>query len=162
MLIVSDEFVVLPKIVDRFGLAVPANPRLLVRVDGKIGVDSSYEPDADPLAGLGFAYNLTPIGLNTRHSRARRVLERYLELMVDNPGRGAVHLYNAAYEEGYPPYLLPPQWCVCSPIDLDSRHLWSNAVVLHVGHPDVIKRYEKGHKDRSLRKQVKHVLKRWS
>jgi len=143
MMIVSEGFRAIVKIAERFGLAVPANPRLLAKIDGIIGMDSSYRLDSDETDGLGFAYNLTPIAFNTLHKNGRRLLERYCELMVAHPGRGAVALYQAAYELGFSPYLLPPQWCVCSPVDLDSQHLWKNAIALHVGHPDVLVRYQK-------------------
>jgi len=143
MLIVNDDFAAIAPLADRYGLAVPLNWRLLVGIDGSIGTDSSYEPNADELRGLGISYNLTPIAFSTHSPAARLLLQRYCELMLANPGRGGINLFRASFELGFAPYVLPPQWCVCSPKDLDSKHIWSRAVVLHVGHADVLPRWKR-------------------
>lgn len=150
MLIVDDSFRVITHFAKAFGLALPINPRLLLRIDGGIGVDSSYMPTADATLGLGLTYNLTPMAFDTHNALARALLERYCARQRENPGRGAVHLVEASFELGVQPYVMPPQWCVCSPRDLDSKHLWRNAVVLHVGHKDVLPRW--------LRERAKHNL----
>lgn len=156
MVVVSDAFRAIAELADIFGLALPINPRLLLRIDGGIGVDSTYDPAADRTLGLGMTYNLTPVAFSTRHVRARALLERYCEKMRDAPGRGAVHLANASYELGYQPCVLPPQWCVCSPRDLDSKHMWREAIALHVGHKDVWPRWQ-----REMRKQkMRDLLRR--
>lgn len=156
MQIVSDEFRAITKFAEIFGLAVPLNPRLLLRVDGGIGVDSTYEAATDETLGLGITYNLTPMAFATRNQAARAMLERYCQLMVQSPGRGAVHLVQASYELGFQPYVLPPQWCVCSPRDLDSPHLWREAVVLHVGHSDVLPRWRR----EMLKQRVRQLVKK--
>lgn len=143
MLIVADSFRVILLFARRFGLAVPINPRLLLRIDGGIGVDSTYDIAADATRGLGLTYNLTPMAFGTGNTAARALLDRYCALLRDKPGRGAVHLVEASHELGFQPYVLPPQWCVCSPRDLDSRHLWAEPVVLHVGHADVLPRWRR-------------------
>ena len=154
MLIVSQDFRVITEISRVFGAALPINPRLLLKIDGGIGVDSTYDAAADATKGLGLTYNLTPMAFATAHPVARRWLERYCERMEQAPGRGAVHLVNASYELGYQPGVLPPQWCVCSPRDLDSRHLWHEAIALHVGHLDVLPRWRS--EMRKLR--LRHLL----
>lgn len=156
MQIVSDKFKTITKFADCFGIAIPMNPRLLVGIDGGIGVDSTYKYETDPFAGTGFAYNLTPIAFSTRHAQARQLLEKYCALILHQPGRGAVHLFSAAHELGFCPYMLPPQWCVCSSRDFDSRHLWNNAVVLHVGHVDVLPRWKK-----EFRRKWSRLLFQW-
>lgn len=143
MLIVSDGFLVITEFAQRFGLAVPMNPRLLLKIDGGIGVDSTYRAQNDSTQGLGMTYNLTPVGFSTRHVVARQFLERYCSLLLESPGRGAVHLVQASFDLAYQPFVLPPQWCVCSPRDLDSKHIWKEAVALHVGHRDVLPRWRK-------------------
>jgi len=150
MLIVSERFRVICEFAQRFGLAVPINPRLLLKIDGGIGVDSTYCAQADSTQGLGMAYNLTPIAYSTRHPVARQLLERYCALLVEFPGRGAVHLVQASFDLGYQPFVLPPQWCVCSPRDLDSEHIWREAVALHIGHRDVMPRWRKEKKKEKL------------
>jgi len=156
MVVVSEAFRAIVELADIFGLALPINPRLLLKIDGGIGVDSTYDAAADRTMGLGMTYNLTPIAFSTRHAQARALLERYCEKMKEAPGRGAVHLANASYELGYQPCVLPPQWCVCSPRDLDSKHMWREAVALHVGHKDVWPRWQS-----EMRKQkVRDFLRR--
>jgi hypothetical protein len=141
MLIVSDEFRLILSFAERFGLALPLNPRLLARIDGEVGQDSTYLREFDETKGLGVAFNLTPVAFSTHHSVARALLERYCELLKLAPGRGAVHMSKACFEHRFQPCVLPPQWCVCSAQDFDSKHLWSNAIALHVGHKDVLPRW---------------------
>jgi hypothetical protein len=157
MKIVSDGFRAIARFAEIFGLAVPLNPRLLLKIDGGIGVDSTYVAPADDTLGLGLTYNLTPIAFSTRHENARAMLERYSQLLRQSPGRGAVHLVQASYELGYQPFVLPPQWCVCSPRDLDSKHLWREAVVLHVGHLDVLPRWRREMLKQKVRRLVGKV-----
>lgn len=157
MRIVSDGFRAILKLAGMFGLAVPINPRLLLRIDGGVGVDSTYHAASDGTLGLGMTYNLTPMAFSTRHAKARALLERYCELLAQAPGRGAVHLVKASYELGYQPHVLPPQWCVCSPRDLDSKHLWREAVALHVGHRDVLPRWRREVSKERLRRLIRKV-----
>ena len=142
MLIVSEGFHVIHQFAQRFGLAVPINPRLLLKIDGSIGVDSRYLAKSDTTLGLGMTYNLTPMAFSSGHFFARQLLEKYCDLLLKSPGRGAVHLVKATYELGFQPFVLPPQWCVCSPKDFDSKHLWSEAIALHIGHRDVLPRWQ--------------------
>jgi hypothetical protein len=141
MKIVSPDFQAVTVLARRFGLALPMNPRMLARVDGTMGSDTTYRPADDETLGTTFAYNLTPMAFSTSHAAARAMLERYLALMAANPGRGAVHLSQAAFELGYSPCLLPATWCVCSPNDYESPHVWKHAIALHVGHADVEPRW---------------------
>lgn len=160
MVILNEKFLAILKIAEKFGLAVPVNSRILVGIDGTIGVDSTYEPAQDDCLGLAFAYNLTPIAFSTKNHAARQLLELYCELMVARPGRGGIHLFNAAYTLGINPYLLPPQWCVCAPRDLDSPHLWSAAVALHVGHVDVLPRWENEMRKKRVKSWIKNIVRK--
>jgi len=141
--IVSRKFFVIARLAEIFGLAIPVNPRLLLKIDGGIGLDSPYDPEADDTLGLGMVYNMSPIAFSTKHGRARALLERYCRLQEERPGRGPVHMTKATYELGYQPCVLPPQWSICSPRDLDSKHIWSEAIALHVGHRDVRPRWRR-------------------
>ena len=158
MLIVSDGFRVIYQFAQRFGLALPINPRLLLKIDGSIGVDSTYCAQTDSTQGLGMTYNLTPMAFSTRHHVARQLLERYCARLVESPGRGAVHLVQAGFDLGYQPCVLPPQWCVCSPRDLDSKHMWREAIALHVGHRDVLPRWHKEKKKEKSLELFKNIL----
>jgi len=155
MLMVSDRFRTIVPLVTRFGFAAPANPRTQVQVDARLGVDANYDLDSDPTYGTGFAYNLTPLAFDTTNVAARRLLETYFRLMRKQTGRAGLRLWLAALETGFNPYLLPYQWCVCRPGDVDSRHVWANAIVLHVGHPEVEPYYRRALRREQRRATVK-------
>lgn len=157
MEIVSSKFGFLTELAKRFGLTVPINPRMLLGIDGGIGVDSTYEPSEDPSGGVSIAYNLTPIAFSTDHQAARRTLEDYAARLAANPGRGAVHLSAACLATGFQPHVLPYQWCVSSPRDVDSKHIWSDALALHVGHADVIPRFRKEQRSGQFRERFRRL-----
>lgn len=158
MLVVSDAFRAIVELAEIFGLAVPINPRLLLKTDGGIGSDSTYDATSDRTMGLGTTYNLTPMAFSTRHKTARRLLEGYCERLRADPGRGAVHLVNASYDTGYQPCVLAPQWCVCSPRDFDSKHIWREAIALHVGHKDVFPRWKSEMRKKTFRNFINKVM----
>jgi hypothetical protein len=160
MRIVSENFRTIVQFAEIFGFAAPINPRLLLKIDGGFGADSTYVPASDRTMGLGMTYNLTPMAFSTAHRNARLLLERYCEKMMQNPGRGAVHLADASYQIGYQFCVLPPQWCVCSPRDLDSRHMWQEAIALHVGHKDVWPRWKSEMRKRKLLDAVRNIMER--
>jgi hypothetical protein len=149
MLIVSDRFRAILPLAEKFGFVAPANTRLQVSVEATIGEDSNYDLERDPTGGTGFSYNLTPLAFSTAHEDARRFLQVYCSLMQERPGRAGLRLWQAAYSTGFNPYLLPYQWCVCTPKDLESKHIWGNEIVLHVGHPDVYPHYLKTRRRRA-------------
>ena len=76
MYIVSDEVRTIIPLTQRFGLCIPANPRLLVKVDTAIGTDTDGK--LDETRGCGFAVNSTPIAFFTRHRAARKFLQAFI------------------------------------------------------------------------------------
>lgn len=148
MRIVSTEFGRILPLARRFGLCAPANSRVVVAVNARKGHDSGYDPSSDPTEGTGFAYNHSPLAAAPDSVRARRFLESYLRLSIERPQRGTHLLWLAAWDSGVHPFLLPFNWCVCSPRTLKARHLDGNEIVLHVGHPDVEPHYEKARRGR--------------
>jgi hypothetical protein len=164
MLIVSERFRTIVVLAERFGLALPANSRLQILREASWGEDSSYDLDLDPTEGTGFAYNLSPLAFATRHSPSRRLLELYCQFMRSRPGRASLHLWEAVYFSGVNPYLLPFQWCICTPRDVDSRHIWGEEIVLHLGHPNVYPRFLKerrGGAPRRALQRLKAIRPRW-
>lgn len=135
MRIVSRDASLLPLFAERFGLCLPANPRHLVRVDTTIGADSDRM--LDETNGAGYAYNCSPIALNLHNERAVNCARTYCELMIENPVRGPLAWWRAAWKTGYAPYLLPPQWCVCEK-DIGC----GDEIILHDGHEAVRRHYE--------------------
>ena len=133
---VSPKVKSLEYLTDRFGLCLPANPRHMVGVDQERGADSDGETDA----GLGCAHavNMSPIAFNPRHKKAAEVLTRYCFEMLDHPRRGPLVMWRALRDRGFSPCLLPLQWCVCK-----ENCGIGNELILHEGHPEVRKFYEK-------------------
>jgi hypothetical protein len=134
MRIVSDDVKVLPLLAENFGLCLPANPRQLVRVDTEIGADSDRQ--LDETRGAGYAYNTSPIALNLNHVRARICADEYCNQMILRTVRAPLAFWRAAWNTGFSPYLLPPQWCVCEK-DIGC----GNEIILHEGHEKVKQHY---------------------
>ncbi len=134
MRIVSERVRSILPLAERFGLCLPANPRLLVKRDTEIGADSDGE--LDETGGLGFALNCTPIAINLRDERAVRTAETFCEIMRERPVRGPLAWWRACYRTGFSPCLLPFQWCVCQ------EHIGiGDEIILHVGHEKVARYY---------------------
>lgn len=138
MLIYSKDIEALIALTKKFGICIPANPRMIVKIDGIKGADSDYKIGEDETLGNGFAYNMSPISLCTKNERARQLLKAYCKEMEDHVVRGPLAMWRAVWKTGINPYLLPFQWCVCREhIDI------KNEIILHVGHEDVRRHYEK-------------------
>jgi hypothetical protein len=134
MYIVSDEVRTIIPLTQRFGLCLPANPRMLVKIDTAIGADT--DGVLDDTRGCGFAVNSTPIAFFTRHRGARRFLESFAANMERNPVRAPLALWRACWTSGFNPYLLPFQWCVCQ-----EQVGIGNEIILHTGHAAVCQFY---------------------
>lgn len=138
MRIVSDDVQALELLADNFGLCLPANPRHLVRVDTMTGADS--DGVLDETNGTGHAYNCSPIALCLANRDAVQCAEEYCRQMLFRPVRGPVAWWRAAWETGFAPYLLPPQWCVCA-----ENVGIGNEIILHEGH-EAVRNYYRGRK----------------
>jgi DNA-binding transcriptional LysR family regulator len=135
--IVSPDVKALPLFAERFGMALPANPRMLVRVDTLIGAYSDRE--LDETNGTGYAVNNGVLAFSTRHTAARRTLEAAAGIIRRSAIRAPLALWRACWQTGFSPYLLPPQWCVCQ------EHVGiGNEIILHVGHEKVARYYAAG------------------
>lgn len=136
MRIMSNDVLTIIPFIKKFGLCLPANPRLMVKVDNSIGIDSDKK--FDETKGCGYISNMSPIGFYKENIVAKKVLSNYCNIMTSNPVRGPVAMWRAIWDETslLNPYLLPPQWCVCAE-DCGV----GNEIILHVGHDKVRKHY---------------------
>ena len=135
MKIVSDDIKTILPLTKRFGCCLPANPRLLVKIDNTKGQDGDKKFNI--IKGNGFIPNMSPITFYTSDKKTRKLLELYVDSMKSNPLRGPVKMWRAIWSSDCNPYLLPFQWCVCE------EHLGiGNEIILHVGH-DKVKNYYK-------------------
>jgi len=138
MLIVSQEVETIIPLTKKFGIALPANPRMLVRVDGNIGSDGCITKKYDDSRGNGFSTNMSPIAFDTKNTRARTLLEEYSRHMIEDPVRGPLAMWRAQWTSGINPYVLPVQWCICNQ-DCGI----GNEIILHLGNQPVIDHYLK-------------------
>jgi hypothetical protein len=132
--IVSDDIKTIIPLVKKFGLCLPANPRMLVRHDATIGMDGGSVDD--PSTGTGFALNCAITALDMHDGQARYCAWTFCQEMRLRPVRGPLAWWRAIWATGFNPYLLPFQWCVCS------DHVGiGNEIMLHVGHKQVFDYY---------------------
>ena len=135
MVCLSKGVLTLLPLTKRFGCCLPANPRLLVKVDNTIGADSDSK--FNEIDGNGFIPNMSPISFYTDNKSAREMLQIYCDSILSNPLRGPVKMWRAIWESNFNPYLLPFQWCVCQ------EHIGiGNEILLHVGHKKVLEYYK--------------------
>ncbi len=143
----SEEVKTLPYITKNFGMCVPANPRMQVRRDGTIGMDANYELHEDESRGNAACVNMSPLSVSKigRISSFRPLLESYLNIMLHAPVRGPLAMWRAMWCTGLSPLVLPYQWCLCGSGREDPAKILNdsgNEIVLHVGHPEVARRYK--------------------
>ena len=141
MLIVSPEVETIIPLTQKFGITLPANPRMLVKVDGNIGSDGNKNKKYDNSGGNGFSTNMSPISFDTKNKRARTLLEEYSRHMIEDPVRGPLAMWRAQWSSGINPYILPVQWCICNQ-DCGI----GNEIILHLGNQPVIDYYLKEQK----------------
>lgn len=127
----------LPYLALRFGLCLPANPRLRVGKDAAIGADGrDMAPSTCPYS---YAVNCSPIAYSSTPISAN-VVEMFLRIMRENPTRGPLAWVEAITTViGSQMHLLPPQWCVCAE-DVGI----AAPLILHAGHDKVREYYKLG------------------
>jgi hypothetical protein len=142
--IISNDFKVLEIFTKNYGVAVACNPRFMNICDHEIGSDVDNEnPIKDPTKGLGYSFAPGLISFDATNQQARNALQKILINMENKPQRVPVVMYHVFFQEKFNPYLLPPQWCICSPKVLNGKHLFDYPVVLHLDHKDVFPAYRR-------------------
>jgi hypothetical protein len=98
---------------ERFGTAVPINPRIYVRLNA-MGTDAGnhdYCPRADG-PGNAPACNVSPLFVCRHHNNAKALISQYLQ-ELETCMRGTLAFWKASWHSGVSPVYLPEQWCVC-------------------------------------------------
>ncbi len=149
--IVSDEFRTIVPITNRFGLAVPAGPRMLTAIDRTLAGDADDATGSDPSGGTGIAIGRSPWAFCTARAEARETLEAYLRILGARPAPGPAVLSAAAWETGFHPYVLPFSWCMEPSRELRVDHLDGHEIVLHVGAPGVAWEWRRRRAIRAMR-----------
>jgi hypothetical protein len=128
--IVSEEILTIIPLVQKFGLCLPANSRMLVRNDANMGIDGGDVNDESH--GNGFSVNCALTALDKKNHAAMFCAWTFCEIMKENPVRGPLAWWRAIWQTGFNPYLLPVQWCVCHN-DIGC----GEEIMLHIGHSSV-------------------------
>lgn len=134
MRIVSDEIRTIIPLVQKFGLCLPANSRMLVKTDATMGIDGDNVGDESN--GNGFALNSAITAINKHNSQAMYCAWTFCDLMTRKPVRAPLAWWRAIWQTGFNPYLLPFNWCVCHK-DIGI----GDEIILHVGHTAVKNHY---------------------
>lgn len=134
MQILSSKIIVLIYMTQKFGFCVPHNVRQLLKRDMEISLDSQLITDESQ--GLGYSYNQSPMTLWKGDKRGEIYYKACKEIMKNEPSRGSLVMWKAAWKTGVYPYVLPKQWCVCS-----GDEGVGDEVILHIGHNSVANYY---------------------
>lgn len=135
MYFVNNHVLSLTTLTKKFGFCVPYNVRQLLNLDMRVSLDT--QPINDFSLGNGHSYNQSPMTLWKNDERGHIYYKKCMELMKNDPSRGSLVMWKAAWETGVYPYVLPKQFCVC-----DGDEGCGDEIILHLGHPSVSKYYQ--------------------
>lgn len=135
MYFVNENVLSLVTLTEKFGFCVPYTPRQIMNQDMKFSLDA--EPINDESMGCGHSYNQSPMTLWKGDARGMDYYKKCMEIMRENPSRGSLVMWKAAWETGIYPYILPKQWCVCN-----GDEGCGEEILLHIGHPKVADYYK--------------------
>jgi hypothetical protein len=97
------------------------------------------------------ANNMGVIFINS--SKAKQVLDYYLNFMQEHPCRGPVAMAVAYYNCNYTPYFLPEEWCVCRGYTKYKfrKNKRIEPMILQIGHQDVKQWFDKNEEFKRFR-----------
>ncbi len=134
MYIVNENIFSLITLTRKFGFCVPPNPRELLKYDMIASKDTQVIKDKS--LGNGRSYNQSPMTLWQGDECGMKYYLTCMEMMKNDPSRGSLVMWKAAWETGVHPYVLPKQFCVCAE-DVGCE----DEIILHIGHPKVAEYY---------------------
>ena len=151
MLIVNKNFVDGFAIAEKFGAALPLNPRTF-QLYNLMGSDATTEDQIDlqdtPL--FAPAHNFSPLFVSTTDARATQWLWATQKELANRTRRGTLAVWKAMWSTGFTPVNLPQQWCVCGAEAayirdytqrLKGRDLPIPPIMLHLGHMETRKEF---------------------
>lgn len=142
MYVLNDKVRTIIPLARRFGICLPANPRLLVAVDQEIGADVDDEQDES--LGQAHAFNCGLMAVSKHVPKMKLLLENWVKDKVHRPRRGPLMWWRACWSTGVMPCLLPPQWCLCAGSKAHHTIQYAgvgNEIVIHAGHDDARRQY---------------------
>lgn len=144
MFILNENFIDGFAIAERFGAALPLNPRTYVKYNA-MGADVQQK-DLDEIASApqyAPACNFSPFFISIQHATARNFALSLIGELRDNVCRGTLAVWKASWESRFMPVLLPEQWCICGEEaqyikdytqQLRGQQLSIEPIMLHLGH----------------------------
>ena len=137
-----EKFKLCVKLVKKFDILLPINPRGLVINDcygvSNDGILLNDEPEEFKWST---SYNCSPMVFNNSVTSIN-FLREVLQEFEKTPARLPLVLSRAAFKTATSPYALSRHWCVCAgDVDVDKFKPPSSPLVLHVGHEVVAKHY---------------------
>lgn len=134
MFVTDKNIISLLRLTEKFGFCAPYNSRQLLRQDMQQSKDT--QPITDNSLGFGRAYNQSPMTVSKASGPGKVFYRTCAEMMLEDPTRGSLAMWKAAWQTGLHPYVLPKQFCVCS-----GDEGCGDEVLLHVGHQSVADYY---------------------
>ena len=147
MLIVNKDFVAGFGIAERFGVAIPANPRTFNKYN-LMGADVRIK-DWIECCGAKLmmpAVNFSPFFVYPHNGLTPNFLRELQIELKTVPCRGTVAIIKAMWNSRIAPIILPEQWCVCGSSAerikshtklLRGKQVSIPAIMLHLGHKEV-------------------------
>lgn len=147
MLIVNENFIDGFAIAEKFGAAVPINPRTFQRFNA-MGADV-HQKDLDEIKDWPqymTACNFSPFFVQSCVGCTSNYLLQLAKELIENTCRVTLAMWKASWKTGYSPVILPEQWCVCGSNAkhikgctelLRGRSVNIPAIMLHLGHDAV-------------------------
>jgi hypothetical protein len=134
---------------ERFGAAIPINPRTFNHYN-LMGADVRHD-DILELGKMGTptfipAVNFSPFFVNPLAGYAGNFLIELRNQLRNVPCRGTVAIIKAMWKSHYTPVILPEQWCVCTSNaehiknhteQLRGKDISIPTIMLHLGHDKV-------------------------
>lgn len=138
-------------IAERFGAAVPMNPRIFVKYNA-MGADVSVKDLADLIGTPQFApaCNFSPMFVCPHTGYTTNFLHALLEELDVNVCRGTLAIFKASWKSQVTPVYLPEQWCICASNaehiknyteQLRGQQVCIPPMCLHLGHEQVRKTF---------------------
>jgi hypothetical protein len=147
MLIVNNQFADGFAIAERFGCALPLNPRIYVSYN-MMGADVQYKDIDETLKTPIFASacNFSPFFVYPHCNHTRNFLSQLEKELRENVCRGTLAIWKASWKSQITPVYLPEQWCVCGEnaeyiknysVLLQGKLTPVKPIMLHLGHEKV-------------------------
>lgn len=148
MFILNEHFVEGFDIAERFGAALPLNPRVYTWANA-MGSDVAQKDINDlylmKIATYSPAVNFSPFFVSPKHVQARNFLLTLQSELSDNVCRGTLAVTKASWQARFTPCYLPQQWCVCGEEaqyikdytqQLRGQQMPIPVMMLHLGHEE--------------------------